>query len=484
MDQRVDGPAELRPDQVSWHDHLVMLLHVGAEIEHGLMLQYLYAAWSIDVDGAPDEWRRALRGWQNSILAIAKEEMGHLITVQNALMLLGAPPNLGRSDFPWDVDYYPFPFCLEPFSRDSVAVYLFTEMPSEEELRSAPKGGKGALYDWFAREGRAQMDALIAHRVIDGRPLHQVDRLYHEIIELISDRDRIPDSAFHEETYRAQARWDDWGRRYRSPPKSLTPEGDLAETEEKAGFIGRLNPSVLVAPMATRREAIDALAELSEQGEGPHRGGDKAQEPSHFDRFLEMFHQLSLLPVGVRPALPVATNPTTWCEEKDRRADGSCKADGFISHPRTRRWAALANLRYRMLLAFLAHALRAAPAAQRGEANLHGSLVHRTFGEMYAIKALSARLMRLPMREDGDTTCAGPPFEMPFDVALPPGERDTWRRHLDVLRASIRLCTELLEGASEEETAQLRTMLDLDRGTETWILRILDGLDPQGGHVA
>ena len=275
MDQRVDGPAELRPDQVSWHDHLVMLLHVGAEIEHGLMLQYLYAAWSIDVDGAPDEWRRALRGWQNSILAIAKEEMGHLITVQNALMLLGAPPNLGRSDFPWDVDYYPFPFCLEPFSRDSVAVYLFTEMPSEEELRSAPKGGKGALYDWFAREGRAQMDALIAHRVIDGRPLHQVDRLYHEIIELISDRDRIPDSAFHEETYRAQARWDDWGRRYRSPPKSLTPEGDLAETEEKEIAILRgyqpaqLSESEIEALVA---EAIAATGAASKKDMGKVMG--------------------------------------------------------------------------------------------------------------------------------------------------------------------------------------------------------------------
>jgi hypothetical protein len=484
MDQRKKRPSELRPDQVSWHDHLVMLLHVGAEIEHGLMLQYLYAAWSIDVDGAPSEWQPALRLWQDSILAIAKEEMGHLITVQNALMLLGAPINLGRSDFPWDVDYYPFPFCLEPLSRRSVAAYLYTEMPSEEELRAAPKGGKAALYGWFAREGRKQMEDLIADRVIDGRPLHQVDLLYHEIVDLISDPERIPDSDFREETYRAQARWDDWGRRYRSPPKTLTPEGSIDESVHHTLSVARVNPSVLVAPMATRREAIDALSEISEQGEGPHRGGDRAKEPSHFDRFLVIFHQLPLLPEGVRLSFPIATNPTTWCEEKDRRADGSCSAPGFISHPRTRQWAALANLRYRMLLAFLAHALRAAPGAPRGEANLHGSLVHRTFGEMYAMKALSARLMRLPMREDGDTTCAGPPFEMPYDVALPAGEGDTWRLHLELVRASVRLCTGLLDGAPDDETAQLRTMLDLDRGAEAWILGILDGLDMQGGHIA
>jgi hypothetical protein len=357
---------------------------------------------------------------------------------------------------------------------------MFTEMPSEEELQAAPRARRGALYDWFAREGRARMDALIAPRAIGGRSLHRVDDLYRAIIELISDRERIPDGAFREESYRGQARWDDWGRRYRSPPKTLTPSGGLDEDAGMPVHIPPVNPSVLVAPMATRREAIDALCALSEQGEGPHRGGDDPQEPSHFDRFLEIFHQLGGLPEGIRPALPVATNPTTWCDEADQGADGSCRAPGFISHPRTARWAALANLRYRMLLTFLAHALRAAPGAPRDEANLRGSLVHRTFGEMYAIKALSARLMRLPMAEG--KTCAGPPFEMPYDMALPPGERDTWRLHLDLVRGSMRLCAALLDGAPEDERAQLAAMRDLDQSAEAWILRILDGLDLNGRH--
>ena len=32
---------------MTWKDHLVMLLHIGAEIEHSLMVQYLYAAYSL-----------------------------------------------------------------------------------------------------------------------------------------------------------------------------------------------------------------------------------------------------------------------------------------------------------------------------------------------------------------------------------------------------------------------------------------------------
>jgi len=483
MDQGAQGPAFRRPEHVSWHDQLVMLLHVGAEIEHGLMLQYLYAAWSIDVDGAPPDLRPTFRRWQDSILAVAKEEMGHLVTVQNVLLLLGAPPNLGRQDFPWDIDYYPFPFCLEPLSPASVALYLFAEMPSEEELEATPADHRDALYRWFHKTGRRRMEKLARARAIKGGSLHRVDDLYREIIGLISDPGKIPDSAFREENYGGQARWDDWGRRYRPPPKTLTPEGGLEPDSGPAGAIARAKTNVLVAPVATRRQAIDALCALSEQGEGPHRGGDKAQEPSHFDRFLEIFHDLEGLPEGVAPALPVVTNPTTWCDEADRDRKGVCTAPGYISHPRTQQWAALANLRYRMLLTFLGHALRAAPAERRGEATLRGSLVHRTFGEMYMLKALSARLMRLPMGEGkkGGRTCAGPPFEMPYDVTLPRGEHDTWRLHLDLVRGSIRLCGALLDGApEEEEEAQLGALHDLDRSTEAWILRILDGLDASG----
>lgn len=48
-----------------------------------------------------------------AILTFAKEEMGHLLTVQNCLCLLGGPLSFEREDYPWDTPYYPFEFCLE-----------------------------------------------------------------------------------------------------------------------------------------------------------------------------------------------------------------------------------------------------------------------------------------------------------------------------------------------------------------------------------
>ena len=60
-------PATVRPfdlpPEFTWHDYTVFLLHVAAEIEHALMVQYLYAAWSLGGPQVPDreEDRRMVR---------------------------------------------------------------------------------------------------------------------------------------------------------------------------------------------------------------------------------------------------------------------------------------------------------------------------------------------------------------------------------------------------------------------------------------
>jgi hypothetical protein len=68
---------------MSWRDYLVYLLHIGAEIEHALMTQYLYAAYSLGGEQVPVKHRPLVERWRNSLLTIAREEMGHLLSVQN-----------------------------------------------------------------------------------------------------------------------------------------------------------------------------------------------------------------------------------------------------------------------------------------------------------------------------------------------------------------------------------------------------------------
>src|SRR5262245_3758362 len=77
-----DVPAHDPP--LAPRDEAVFLLHTGAEIEHALLVQYLYAAYSLkSPQEVPPEHAPKVQAWRKTLLGIAREEMGHLITVQN-----------------------------------------------------------------------------------------------------------------------------------------------------------------------------------------------------------------------------------------------------------------------------------------------------------------------------------------------------------------------------------------------------------------
>jgi Ferritin-like len=90
------------PDLRSWQsplDKAKILLESAAEIEHALMVQYLYAAYSLkNKEEVTDAAQKKVlnegsaTSWPNILLGIAREEMGHLLTVQNLLLAMGLAP--------------------------------------------------------------------------------------------------------------------------------------------------------------------------------------------------------------------------------------------------------------------------------------------------------------------------------------------------------------------------------------------------------
>jgi len=42
--------ALAKPPELTWRDHAIMLLHIASSIEHALMVQYLFAAYSLGGD--------------------------------------------------------------------------------------------------------------------------------------------------------------------------------------------------------------------------------------------------------------------------------------------------------------------------------------------------------------------------------------------------------------------------------------------------
>ena len=64
---------------LSVRDEAIFLLHTAAEIEHALLVQYLYAAFSLKTPQDDLSHGMELERWYEMLTTIAKEEMGHLI---------------------------------------------------------------------------------------------------------------------------------------------------------------------------------------------------------------------------------------------------------------------------------------------------------------------------------------------------------------------------------------------------------------------
>jgi hypothetical protein len=293
-------PLPPKPEAMGWRDYLIMLLHVGAELEHGLMIQYLYAEYSLnDRVGSPEQ-RRQVGGWRNRLLTVAREEMGHLLTVQNLLCLVGGPVCFDRSHFPADTPYLPFPFRLEPVSAKLLAWYVYAEAPHDWQIlfQRHRHGQKDGISDTIR-----MVAAIVGDEPVAGHA-HTVGQLYDRIIEVLSDPSRIPDSDFRPDTYAYQASWDEWGRGYGPPParpgETKPPDVPVAERS-----------NVIVMRMATRTEAIAALQQIGKQGEAAHLKVAEDEEPSHFDRFPHLRNAFRQAENACNLVYKVPVNPTT-----------------------------------------------------------------------------------------------------------------------------------------------------------------------------
>jgi hypothetical protein len=410
-----DIPAHVPP--LSPRDEAVFLLHTGAEIEHALLVQYLYAAYSLkSPKEVPQEHAGMVRAWKKTLLGIAREEMGHLITVQNLLRLIGGPLNLEREDYPFRSQLYPFPFRLERLSKESLAKYVVAEMPyftdPPEELRQI-----------ITRAVTASTMAV-----------NQVGAIYARVMELLAAPDETSEPRLNDEDFvpgvgSRQAHYANWG-------------GEA---------------SVLVPDLYDRAGALKAVAELAEQGEGLE---DAQEAPSHFQRLLAIYREFPESGEW-EPTHAVPTDPNTGT------SDGVLVSDeaGCITHPAALQWAELFNLRYRLLLSFLAHFLQTeGPVLDSGaDYTGRGYLNRWTFDEMRHLSDIATKLAKLPREATGPNGeespgRAGAPFELPYTLNLPDREQDRWRTHMDVLDACLKLEQVMAaadQGASDELLSEI-----------------------------
>src|ERR1700750_667694 len=130
---------------------LTYLLSQAAELEHGVMCEYLYAAFSLKSTAGPGlraDQLEAVERWRRVIFAIAAEEMLHWAMVQNLLTAVGAAPYVSRPHMPHQAKGYPpgIQLRLLPFGEAALQHFVYLERP---------EGMDDADADVFERGGPA-----------------------------------------------------------------------------------------------------------------------------------------------------------------------------------------------------------------------------------------------------------------------------------------------------------------------------------------
>ena len=367
------------PFVIEHREALIYMLCEAAELEHGIMCQYLYAAFSLKQsqdEGLSEEEQNAVARWRRQILHIAAQEMLHLSLVQNLLSAIGAAPHLSRPNFPQPASHYPagVHLALVPFGDQALRHFMFLERPEGMDIHDAE--GMAA----FGRAAPATVPAVQMGDIVPrGQDFATVGHLYRSIEAGIA---RLAEK-FGEEWL------------FVGPPRAQA-------TQQYFGW----PELVSVTDVASAQRAID---EILEQGEGP-RGHWRNAHFGQFVAILDEFEQLREANRAfdpVRPVLPVNVRPA------ERQSDVLLATD-----PVTRQVMDLFNVVYEILLLllqrFFAHT-EETDAQLRALADASVNLMSQV------IEPVGNLVTTLPAGPEYPGRTAGPSFELFYesDYVLP-----------------------------------------------------------------
>jgi hypothetical protein len=392
---------------------LTYLLSLGAELEHGLMCEYLYAAFSLRGadDGLDPAHAERIERWRKVIIGIAAEEMLHWAVVQNLLTAVGSAPFVSRPHMPHQANGYPpgVQLRLLPFGEAALRHFAYLERPEGFEFSDA--------------EGFETAEAFL---------------------EAYDPDDIIP---------RGQ-HFDTQGTLYRGV------ERGLATLAEKLGedrlFIGpafhQATESAFMwpdlKPIQTLAAANAALERIVEQGEGAT--GD--WKTAHFGRFLEVLEDYLRLreeEPDFDPVHPVLAAGV--------RAVEGIEPEAYISDRSTAATSDLFNAVYELLLQMIARYFAFGHETDEQRAILADVAVMLMFD---AIKPLGLLLARLPVGPEHRGKTAGANFQLPYRASfLLPHRRAAWFRYAERLDELTAFAARIEPATGAETLARVSTRL-------------------------
>ncbi len=371
---------------IQTREELVVALRQAAEIEVAVMLQYIYAAYSIPNYVTGKEYvRRGLwtseqlnlacgdgqearnYGMRGVLLKISNEEMIHFLLVNNILMAMGEPfypasPNFGKinQQFPIEVD-----LALEPLNATSIQRFMRLEMPDflEEDLVDD-----------------RESDDPMTNRLHGYGSLSELYRQIREAIQNI-------------------------------PNLFLTKKGTVGGEHHlflREDF-NKKHPDYQLQ-VDDVDSALFAIDLITEQGEGCDADSPKFAQ-SHYQQFQRMAEALAQQqfasdnkgrPVLWNPAYPALRNPTLHYQDRNTNV---------VTVPETRTVMQICDECYFLMMQLMVQHFGLMPNASLRRSKLMNAAIDIMTG---MVRPLGELLMTMPSGKRGKT--AGPSF----DMATPP----------------------------------------------------------------
>src|SRR6266516_6440694 len=398
------------PFVIEHREALIYMLCEAAELEHGIMCQYLFAAFSLkrgEQEGLSGTELDAVRRWRKQVSHVAAQEMLHLALVHNLLSAIGAAPHMARPNLPAPASHYPagVQLALLPFGEQALRHFMFLERPEGMDLADAE--GLAAL----SRPAPMLPERDIVPR---GQDFATVGHLYRSI-----------EAGF---AHLTEMHGEDW--LFVGPPRAQATAAHFGWPE-----------LVAVTGLASAQRAIE---EILEQGEGP-RGEWRDAHFGQFVNILDEYQQLSAANPGFNPVRPVLASNV---RRHERDADHP-----VISDPLTARVTDLFNVAYEILLQiferFFAHTEEFDGQLQV----LAGATIALMLG---VIRPLGDLITTLPVGPAHPGRTAGPSFELFYENDyLMPHREAAWALLAERLREAAGFCGLIQEIAPAEVRAQL-----------------------------
>jgi CDGSH-type Zn-finger protein/truncated hemoglobin YjbI len=402
------------PFVIEHREALIYMLCEAAELEHGIMCQYLFAAFSLKQssdEGLTEVELEAVQRWRIQVSHVATQEMLHLALVHNLLSAIGAAPHLSRPNLPAPASHYPagVQLALLPFGEQALRHFMFLERPEGMALDDT---------DGLAAVGRAVPVMNERDIVPHGQDFATIGHLYRSIEAGLG--------------HLSELHGEDW--LFVGPPRAQA-------TAEHFGW----PELVAVTDLAS---ACRAIEEILEQGEGP-RGHWRNAHFGQFVNILDEYRQLREANPGFDPVRPVmAAN----VRPPERDVDVP-----LIGDPLTARVTDLFNVGYEILLEiferFFAH-------TEETDVQLK-TLADATIGLMLrVIKPLGSLITTLPVGDAHPGMTAGPSFELFYESDyLMPHREAAWALLAERLDEAAWLCDQLGAGRGKRIAGQLEPVL-------------------------